>query len=134
MKQQLSTKFRRNEQGQTMVEFALVLPLLMTLLLAILQFGIVFNNYLTLTDAVRVGARKAAVSRTDPNRVPDSENAVESAATDLSPRPTLNVTVTSGWNPGDDVTVTASYPYSINILGIVVKSGRFTSTTTERVE
>jgi Flp pilus assembly protein TadG len=134
MKQQLSAKFRRNEQGQTMVEFALVLPLLMTLLLAILQFGIIFNNYLTLTDAVRIGARKAAVSRTDPNRVTDSENAVEAAATDLSPRPTLNINVTSGWNPGDDVTVTASYPYSISLFGIVVKDGRFTSTTTERVE
>jgi hypothetical protein len=32
------------------------------------------------------------------------------------------------------VTVTASYPYSISILGMVVKSGNLTSTTTERVE
>ena len=33
------------------------------LLLAIAQFGIVCNNYLTLTDATRAGARKAAVAR-----------------------------------------------------------------------
>jgi hypothetical protein len=35
---------------------------------------------------------------------------------------------------GGDVTVTATYPYSINLLGFVVKSGRLTSQTTERVE
>ena len=46
-----------------MTEFALVLPVLVALLLAIIQFGIVFNNYLTITDATRAGARKAAVSR-----------------------------------------------------------------------
>ena len=35
---------------------------------------------------------------------------------------------------GGDVTVKATYPYSIDLLGIVVKSGRLTSETTERVE
>ena len=51
-----------------MTEFALVMPILLFLLLGIIQFGIVFNNYVTLTDAVRAGARKgarsASVSRT----------------------------------------------------------------------
>ena len=46
-----------------MTEFALVLPILLFLLLAIVQFGVVFNNYVTLTDAVRAGARKGAVAR-----------------------------------------------------------------------
>jgi hypothetical protein len=43
-------------------------------------------------------------------------------------------TVSSGWNPGDDVTVSATYPYSISLFGLVVASGNLTSTTTERVE
>ena len=47
-----------------MVEFAIVLPILLVLVFGIIQFGIVFNHYLTLTDAVRAGARQAAVSRT----------------------------------------------------------------------
>jgi Flp pilus assembly protein TadG len=132
--QPLSQRFRKDQQGQSIVEFALVCPILITLLLAIFQFGIVFNNYLTLTDAVRIGARKAAVSRTDLKREDDSKAAVIGAATDLKPPPDLDVQVTSFWNPGDDVTVSASYPYSINIFGIVVKSGRLTSQTTERVE
>ena len=52
-----------NQRGQTMAELALVLPVLLVLLLGIAQFGVTFNNYVSLTDAVRAGARKAAVSR-----------------------------------------------------------------------
>ncbi len=46
-----------------MTEFALVLPILVILLFGVIQFGIVFNNYITVTDAVRAGARKGAVGR-----------------------------------------------------------------------
>ena len=46
-----------------MTELALVLPILVVLVLGIAQFGVVFNNYVTMTDAVRAGARKGAVSR-----------------------------------------------------------------------
>jgi hypothetical protein len=46
----------------------------------------------------------------------------------------LSITVSSAWTAGSDVTVTATYPYSISLLGLVVKSGRLSSKTTERVE
>jgi Flp pilus assembly protein TadG len=116
-----------------MVEFALVLPILLLLLLGIIQFGIVFNNYLAVTDAVRAGARTAAVSRLDRNRNTTVQNQVKDAAENLDTGK-LAITITSTWQPGDDVKVTASYPYQINLLGVVVKSGRVSSTTTERVE
>src|SRR5204862_2571265 len=58
----------RSEQGQSMTEFALVLPVLALILFAVLQFGIALNNYVTLTDAARAGARRAAVSSQDPDR------------------------------------------------------------------
>jgi Flp pilus assembly protein TadG len=124
----------RNEQGQTMTEFALVLPVLALILFAVIQFGIVFNNYVTLTDATRAGARKAAVSRQDPNHDQDVIAAVKNSASDLDSSKLSIPPPTSTWASGDDVTVTASYPYSISLLGIVVKSGRLSSTTTERVE
>jgi Flp pilus assembly protein TadG len=124
----------RNEQGQAMTEFALVLPVLALILFAVIQFGIVFNNYVTLTDATRAGARKAAVSRDDPNRDADVMAAVQNSASDLDGSKLSVSPPTSTWNSGDDVTVTASYPYSISLLGLVVKSGRLSSTTTERVE
>jgi Flp pilus assembly protein TadG len=123
----------RNEQGQTMTEFALVLPVLALILFAVIQFGIVFNNYVTLTDATRAGARKAAVAR----RLGDPRGACISAirrsATDLD-QSQLSPDCQSTWDPGSDVRVVATYPYSISLLGFVVKSGRLSSTTTERVE
>jgi Flp pilus assembly protein TadG len=124
----------RSQQGQTMTEFALVLPVLALILFAVIQFGIVFNNYITLTDATRAGARKAAVSRQDANRNSDVVTAVRSSASGLTASKLSVPPPTSTWNSGDDVTVTASYPYSISLLGLVVKSGRLSSTTTERVE
>jgi Flp pilus assembly protein TadG len=124
----------RNQQGQTMTEFALVLPVLALILFAVIQFGIVFNNYITLTDATRAGARKAAVSRQDPNRNSAVMTAVRSSASDLTSSKLSVSPPSSTWQSGDDVTVTASYPYSISLLGVVVKSGSLTSTTTERVE
>jgi len=124
----------RSQQGQTMTEFALVLPVLALILFAVIQFGIVFNNYITLTDATRAGARKAAVSRQDANRNSDVVSAIRSSASGLSASKLTVPPPSSTWNSGDDVTVTASYPYSISLLGFVVKSGQLSSTTTERVE
>jgi Flp pilus assembly protein TadG len=122
----------KNERGQTMVEFALVLPVLVTVLLGIFQFGVTFKNYLQLTDAVRSGARTAAVSRLAADPVGTTVNQVKTAAGDIASG--MTVTVTSDWVHGDDVVVKATYPYSISLFGVVVTSGTLSSTTTERVE
>jgi Flp pilus assembly protein TadG len=123
----------RSQKGQSLTEFALALPILVLLLFAVIQFGITFNNYVTLTDATRAGARKAAVGRQLPNPQNSVITAVRNSATDLNQK-NLNVTVTSTWQPGADVSVTATYPYSIKLLGLPLKSGNLSSTTTERVE
>jgi Flp pilus assembly protein TadG len=125
----------RQERGQSVAEFALVLPLMMLILLGIVQFGMVFKQYITLTDAVREGSRKAAVARHRADRDSYVKGAVVSAGSDLgSTFTTTNVSVNSAWNHGDDVTVRATFPYSINIIGIVVHAGTMSSTATERVE
>jgi Flp pilus assembly protein TadG len=123
----------RSERGQTLTEFAIVLPILALLLFGVIQFGITFNNYITLTDAVRAGARKGAVGRRLSNPQGAVQTSVRNAATDLKSSD-LQITVNSTWAQASDVTVTATYPYSINLLGVVVKSGRLSSSTTERVE
>ncbi len=130
----LTTHLRR-EDGQAAAEMAIVLPILIAVLLAIAQFGIALNNYLTLTDATRTGARKAAVSRFTGDNGSAAAALVKSSASSLD-QSKLNVTVTAtNWTvPGSDVTVTATYPYSIDILGWVVQSGTITSTTKERLE
>jgi Flp pilus assembly protein TadG len=123
----------RSEQGQALTEFALALPILALLLFAVIQFGIAFNSYVTLTDATRAGARKAAVARQLSNPVNACQSAIRTSASDLN-QSDLTASCTSTWQMGADVTVNATYPYSISLLGLVVKSGRLSSTTTERVE
>jgi Flp pilus assembly protein TadG len=125
----------RREEGQGVVEFAFVLPILLALILGIVQFGIAFNNYLTLNDATRVGARKAAVSRFLGDNGAAARAAVISAASNLNLTPAqVTVQATSWTTPGADVTVSATYPYSINILGWVVRTGNLSSSTHERLE
>lgn len=124
---------RRGERGQTMVEFAIVLPIFLVLLLGIAQLGIAFNNYLTLTDGVRAGARYGAVLRTSGTRVSDTIAKVKQSSANLD-QSKINATVTSSWLAGSDLTVCATYPYSINLIGLVVKSGDLNSCTTNRVE
>jgi Flp pilus assembly protein TadG len=123
----------RSEQGQALTEFALALPILALLLFAVIQFGIAFNHYVTLTDATRAGARKAAVGRQLSNPVNACQTAIRASAQNLDGSQ-LTTSCSSTWQPGADVTVNATYPYQISLLGLVVKSGRLTSTTTERVE
>ena len=131
----------RRQDGQALVEFAIVTPVLLLLILGIVQFGILFNNYITLTDAVRAGARQAAVSRTLPNptqvtvdRVRRSAAGLDGSKLTVTVQPYDPVTGTTTWAQGGDVTVTARYPFSINLMGFVVRTGKLKSQTTERVE
>lgn len=124
----------RNERGQTMVEFALVLPILALLLFGVIQFGIAFNNYITITDAARAAARKAAVSREAADPVGAATAEAKVSAENLDPTQ-LDVSVSPApWTPGSDVTVTVKYPYTIHLLGLYDWSGSLTSKVTERVE
>ena len=120
---------RTDESGQTMVEMAIVLPVLLVVLIGIVQFGIAFNKYLTLTDAARAGARKAVVAHDAGACVSQGQ----SSASDLK-QSDLTVSCSSSWQHGADVTVNATYPYSLNVLGVVVADGKLSVTTTERVE
>jgi hypothetical protein len=87
----------------------------------------------TLTDSVRAGGRQGAVSRDLANPQAVVIDRVRRSAADLDPGK-LGVSVSSTWVQGDDVTVTATYPYDISLLGVVVKSGTLSASTTERVE
>ena len=48
-------------RGQSLVEFALVLMPLFIILLGIIQFGFIFNSYVTITNATREAARIGTV-------------------------------------------------------------------------
>jgi len=98
----------RSQKGQAMTEFAIVAPILLLILMGIMQLGVVYNNWVTLTDAARAGARKAAVCRSgcSPDATTAATAAVKNSAANLNQ----------------------------SNLGVVVASGTMTATTTERVE
>jgi hypothetical protein len=126
-----------SEKGQTAVEFALVLPMLLVLLLGVIQFGVAFNHYLTVTDAARVAARKAIVARLAGGSpaIAEAEQAGRDAAGDLNPTQfQIKVTSTDWTTSGSVVTATATYPYDIKLLNWVVASGTLTSQVKERLE
>jgi Flp pilus assembly protein TadG len=60
---------REREQGQSLVEFALCLPIMLLIVTGITSFGITMNQYLMLTNATNSAARQLAFSHgltTDP--------------------------------------------------------------------
>jgi Flp pilus assembly protein TadG len=73
----LIRRFRKARSGQALVEFALVVPILLLLLLGIMDFARAWNLHQVMTDAAREGARKAVMF--DPSTTKDSVLAVVGA-------------------------------------------------------
>src|SRR4051794_31918390 len=59
---QLIRRPRSGRRGQGLVEFALILPVVVLLLLITLDFGRVFMSYLTLTNETRIAANYGATN------------------------------------------------------------------------
>jgi len=51
----------RSERGAELIEFALIFPLLLLVVLGIIDFGFLFQRYEVLTNATREGARMASL-------------------------------------------------------------------------
>lgn len=113
-------KVGKEERGQAMVEFALVLPIFMLLIFGIVDFGMGFHTWITVTNSAREGARLGAVRGTQAQivqRVQDTSDTLDSA--------NMTVTVTNaGGDSGESVVVDVDYEYTLitpldNILGLV---------------
>jgi Flp pilus assembly protein TadG len=88
-------KFKRNTEGQSLVEFALVLPFLLALILGMVEFGWILNGKITLTSAAREGARTAIIYETED----DAKDAVESAVSKSAESSSLIIdSVTTDFN------------------------------------
>ncbi len=55
----------RAKRGMAMLEFVFILPVLLLVLFSIIEFGLLFGRWQTLTNAAREGARTAVVYRKD---------------------------------------------------------------------
>lgn len=59
-------RFLRSERGQTMVETAIVLPVVVFMLVAMVDAGRVFHAWLVVTNSAREGARAGATGQSLP--------------------------------------------------------------------
>ncbi len=109
----------QNERGQSLVEMALVLPLLLLLVAGIIDFGRAYNNYIIITNAAREGARAASHFPDEPEYV---ETVVRQEAADSgldADAISITMTPSGGALAGDMIEVTAEYEFS-TILGSFV--------------
>ena len=116
MKTRTLTRFATKEDGQALVEFALIMPFLLLFLVGIIEFGRAWNEHEVLTDATREGARKAAID--NPNITLDSVN-----NTIIARLASANITADSivvNWDDavhGSDITVHVVVPYRFVFFG-----------------
>jgi Flp pilus assembly protein TadG len=71
----LVRRFRRSESGAEVIEFALTLPILLLVVLGIIEFGFVFQQYEVVTNAAREGARMASLTTYGPTAAARISNA-----------------------------------------------------------
>ena len=120
----------REDGGQASVELALVLPLVVLLLLAVVQLGLLVRDQILVVHAVREAAREAAV---DP--APDAARRAALASSTLSDS-RLTVTSSGRGAAGSRVRVEVAYKAStgVPLLGAAVGDVTLRASATMRVE
>lgn len=115
-----------SERGAVAVEFALLAPVLVMLLLGIMEFGRAYNVQASLTNAAREGVRVMAIN----NSQSDARSAAKNAVGPLNPAlADGNVTFSAtSCAVGSQMTVTISYSLSTmtGIAGPFAMTGKGT--------
>ena len=136
-------------RGAAAAEFALVLPVLLTVFFGIVKFGIALNHNLALTDGVRAGSRQLAIARSSNTAWTDAKARFAAATPLLTPASVVltlsvnGVACTSDSDcktklstaAGQPAAVTATYLCDLVIMGVdFAPACRLSSQTAERVE
>ncbi len=122
----------KSEKGQSLVEFALVLPLLLMLLFGIVDFGRAFHAYLTIDHAGREAARAASIGKD--NATVKAIGANQGSSIGL--KEDWVVPSTSSRTTGTEIKITITYPFNFitPVLGPLVKTINLKDETVMRVE
>jgi Flp pilus assembly protein TadG len=125
----------RQKRGQSVVEFALVIPILLLVLFGITEFGRAWATQNVLTSAAREGARLAVV--TEPN-VPLVTQRVTTVCAAAGIAPTgITVVPPDPFDPERRVTVTVTTNFQVltgSILGVFAGTIPMSASTTMRHE
>jgi len=112
-----AARTRRYQSGTSIVEMAIVLPLLLMLVFGIGEFGVAFTRWNSLTNAVREGARMGVVFRS-PCVQGAVETEIETTIADFADSSGLNgagiatTIVGACGGTGTQLSVTGSAPYT----------------------
>jgi Flp pilus assembly protein TadG len=108
--------------GQSLVETAIVLPILLLFLAAVVDFGRAFDAYIVLTNAAREGARYT-VNRDPPPLTPEIVQIVVDdvvgSGTNISAMGGFTVTNVSVISNTDAATVTVWYDFNLLFGGLI---------------
>jgi Flp pilus assembly protein TadG len=143
-----SLNIAKDRTGVAALEFALIAPILMMLAVGIAKFGLVLNNYVTLTEAVADGARVFALGRGNTTPKTSAVGQVQSTASSLTGTLTITLAVNGtacttdtacntalSTAQGQPATVTATYPCDLVVVAVNFAPGcTLSSSTTEMVE
>jgi Flp pilus assembly protein TadG len=141
----------RSQKGQALVEFALVIPFFLIVVIGVAEIAIQWHRNLALSAATRAAARTASTCRFQPSQTATTNaiNASFDGTADTSlpghSEPTYEFgsppatqecdsTASNEVDPGTKITVRASYPVSINFFGTGFSLGTLTSTSVSSVE
>ena len=146
-------KLHRKQGAQSLVEFALIMPMFFILIFGVIDFGMGLRAYITVSQATREGARYGIVGNTGGGNgscISPPANTVRAKVCNtmdgLNLRSTDIVTVSypAGNTPGQSVRVNARYNYDfitpldsfVNVLSGGSMSGSIpiSSTTDMRIE
>lgn len=106
-------KLRKNVKGQAMVEFALVLPFLLLLIMAIIQFGLVLSGYVTVSNAAREGARVGIIEKSNSAINAKVIEAFDGSATLSSPSIVITFPEGGSYSNGKPISVKVNASVSI---------------------
>ncbi len=120
----------RGDGGQASVELALVLPLVVLLLLAVVQVGLLVRDQILVVHAAREAAREAAVDAS-----PDAAKRAAVASSTLE-HSRITVTTTGRGAAGSRVKVEVAYraPTAVPLLGAAIGDLTLKASATMRVE
>ena len=126
----MTDRARRRQQGQSTVELALLLPVVVLLLLAVLQVGLLGRDVLLVAHAAREAARASAVDAD-----PGAARRAALAASGLTDE-RLDVRVRGRDGPGSRVEVVVTYrsPTTVPLVGRFLGDRTLRSAVTMRVE
>jgi len=105
--------YLKNQKGQALVEFAIILPLLLLLVMGIFQFGMMINSYLTIQNITREGARAAVVGSMDSEII---HRMKQISPTLNHNQLSIDITPSQGIRrSGESLTVKVSYQYPMTV-------------------